>query len=68
VERPLIEGDVEVAKELHIVAETPHLLLCGNPIEKAYVVPIPWSWFVRFESRLARSSTLTQTNKQGRTI
>jgi hypothetical protein len=53
VECPLIEGDVEVTKELDIVAETPHLLLCGNPIEKAYVAPIPRRWFVRFESRFA---------------
>jgi hypothetical protein len=64
-ERVFIEGNLEVAKELSIVAKAPHLLVCGNPIKKAYVVSISRSWFIGFKSRLAQSSTLAQTNKQG---
>jgi hypothetical protein len=62
--RIFIEGNLEVTKELRIVAKTPHLLFCGNPIKKAYVVPIPRSWFVGFKSRLAQPTALAQTNKQ----
>ena len=59
-----IEGNLEVTKELSIVAKTPHLLLCWNPIKKAYIVSISRSWFVGFKSRLAQPTALAQTNKQ----
>jgi hypothetical protein len=53
-----IEGNLEVTEELGIIAETPHLLLCGNPIKKAHVVPISRRWFVGFKSWFAQPSTL----------
>jgi hypothetical protein len=67
-ERIFIEGNLEVTKELSVVAKTPHLLLCGDPIKKAYVAPISQSWFVGLKSRLAQPTALAQTNKQRVTI
>jgi hypothetical protein len=63
-ERVFIEGNLEVTKKLSIVAKAPHLLVCGNPIKKAYVVPISRSWFVGLKSRFAQPTALAQTNKQ----